>query len=372
MGKSVLIITATLNFGGAERIVVDSAKALRKSGKYRPIVCSLFGGGDMEKEVRDAGIEHFFLNLKNAKNIVPNLIAARRIIKKIKPDIMHTHQLASDFYGSVGAINLNIPVVSHVHNPDMPQPLSRKIARYVLSRWFIDYFILTIENNYDWFEKNIPLAKEKTSILHNAIDPENLSLPEGFSKEKTRAELNIPKKNFIVGSVGRMAREKGYDLLLSAFEKILKNRPDTSLILVGDGPESENLKDMARKLNVSDKVVFAGYRKDTAKWISIFDVFAVSSKMESFSLVSLEAMYLGAPLIITDRLMSKNILSRAAMVVPCSEKDMEKGIVKLMENPNLRKELSEKEKKLAREEFSMDSYAGKLEKIYGAVLENKK
>jgi glycosyltransferase involved in cell wall biosynthesis len=369
--KKILIITATLNFGGAERTVVDSAKALAKNGKYHPIVCSLLDKGEMKKEIEKSGIEYVSPGFKKVKNAIPNLIAIRRLIKKIRPDIIHAHQFASDFYGSIGAIWLKIPIISHIHNPDMPQPLSRKIARYVLSRWLINYFILTIENESEWFEKNIPLAKEKISILHNAVDQKNLSLPDGFDKKKMRSELNIPEKNFIIGSVGRIVWEKGYDLLLSAFKNILEKHPDSFLILVGDGPELKKLKNMARKLNIFDKVIFAGYRQDAAKWISLFDIFVASSKMESFSLASLEAMHLGTPVIITDHFSSKDILSRASMVVPCSDKGIIEGIEKLMENPELRKEMSEKGNKMIKEEFSMDFYAEKLEKIYDKVLAKK-
>jgi glycosyltransferase involved in cell wall biosynthesis len=371
MNKKALIITTTLDFGGAERTVVDASKALFKSEKYHPIICSLFGRGDMRKEIEDAGIEHHPLNFKSIKNVVPNLISIRRLIKKIQPDIIHTHQFASDFYGSIGAIGLNIPIVSHIQNPDMPQPFSRKIIRFFTSLWLIDHFIAVVEEKTESLLKMIPSAVKRISILHNAVDPKNLTLPKEFSKSKMKSELKIPENNFVIGSVGRMVWEKGYDLLLSAFKKIFEKNPNSSLVLVGDGPELKNLKDMAEKLNISGKVIFAGYQKNTAEWMSLFDIFVVSSKMEAFPLVSLEAMHIGIPLIITDIVSSKKILSRAAMVVPCSEKGIKEGIEKIMENPKLREKMSKNEKKISKEEFSMDSYAEKLEKIYDKILDEK-
>lgn len=374
MKTKVLIVTATLNFGGAERTVVDTAKALVKNKHYYPIVCSLLGGGEMQKELEGAGVEYHSLNLKSLKNVLGNIIQVRRLIKSCRPDIIHTHQSASDFYGSVGALGLHIPVISHIQNPDMPQPFSRKIIRFLISLWLIDAFIAVVEEKAESLKQMIPSAANKLYILYNTVDPKNLALPKNFDKSSYRVKLSIPKENFVVGSVGRLSWEKGYDLLLQAFAKITKaknqeiKKSNLTLVIVGNGPEAKKLKDLAQKLEIENQVIFTGYRKDTAVLMSLFDVFVISSKLESFPLVSLEAMYLGIPVIITDRLSSKDVLSQATLVVPCSTLGLKDGIISLLENKKLRSEMSAKGRKMIEEGFTIDAYIAKLEKIYDAVL----
>lgn len=371
MWKKVLIITATLDFGGAERVVVDVAKTLNKNNHYDPAVCSLLGGGDLETEIIDTGIKHYFLNLKSIKNVFKNLMAVRRIIKEYRPDIIQTSQSTADFYGSVGALGLKIPIISFVHNPDMPRPISRKIIGYIVNTLLINTFIVSTEEKAETLRGSVPFSKNKIRVLYTVIDPKNLELPKDFTKKDYKEKFFIPKNKFIIGSVGRFYWEKGYDLLITAFEKVLEKHPESFLVLVGDGPEFEKLKGLASNLGIADKVLFPGYRKNVAVWMSLFDVFVVSSKLEAFPLVSLEALGLGRPVIITDRLFSKKILERAAMVVPCSVEGLRDGILKLIEGPKLRKEMSEKGRKMIEEDFVIDKYVRKLEKIYNEVLNKK-
>jgi glycosyltransferase involved in cell wall biosynthesis len=142
--KKVLIITGTLSFGGVERVVKDTAIALSKSSKYQPIVCSLLGGNALDNELKDAGIQYYCLNFYSTKNIVPNLLKVRKLIKQCRPDIIHTHQFASDFYGAIGSIGLHIPVISHLHNPQA-ESASRRIVRRILNHCFINAFIAVVE-----------------------------------------------------------------------------------------------------------------------------------------------------------------------------------------------------------------------------------
>lgn len=369
--KKVLLLTTTLKFGGAERLTVDLAKALAGRRQYHPIICSLLTGGELNEELAETNIEHCALKLKNPKNIIRNLFEMRRAIKKIQPDIIHTTQSASDFYGSVAAIGLKIPVISHIHNPDMPQPFSRKIARFLTSLFFINSFIVSEEERTKSLLKMLPSAKKRMHIIHNAVDQKNLSLPVNFEKKSYREKFFIPEGKLVIGAAGRLVWEKGFDLLLHAFKMSLEKNPNLFLVLVGAGPEEEKLKKMAANLNLLDEMVFAGYQKNIAPIMSLFDIFIMSSKMEAFPIVAIEAMHLGLPLIITDRLSSKNIFSPAAIVVPCSIEGLTEGILKLADDEELRKTMAAKSKKMAENEFLIEDYAAKIEKVYDYVLKDK-
>ncbi|MDP1706350.1 MAG: glycosyltransferase [bacterium] len=368
--KRVLTITGTLNYGGVERLLVDAAKALKEKGHYEPIICNLGQESELEAELAAAKIQCFNL-AKEApgKNIIKTLKTVRKIIKEVRPDIIHTHQFASDFYGSLAAIGLKIPVVSHLHNPQA-ESRSRQIMRFFLTIGLTDAFIASSEEKEVAMRKWAPWAK--TFVLHNAIDEKNLLLPAGFEREKFRQTFGLSAQSLVVGAVGRLSPEKGFDILLESFEKITTKKPETFLMIVGSGPEEKNLKALAVKLEISDKVIFTGYRRDIAAIMSLFDLMAVSSRTESFCLAALEAMFVGTPIIITDRLSTKDIFAPAAAIVPLSPESLSVKILELLDNNQERIAMAGRGKKLVKENFMMETYVLKSERIYEEITKNKK
>lgn len=368
--KRVLIITGTLNYGGVERLLVDAAKALKEKGQYEPIICNLGQKSELEAELAAAKIQCFNL-AKEAlgKNIIKTLQAVRKIIKEVQPDIIHTHQFASDFYGSLAAIGLKIPVVSHLHNPQA-ESRSRQIMRFFLTIRLTDAFIASSEEKEAAMKRWAPWTR--IFVLHNAIDEKNLELPTGFDREKFRQTFGLPAQSLVIGAVGRLSPEKGFDVLLESFEKIMIDKPEMALMIVGSGPEEENLKALAIKLKISDKVIFTGYRRDIAALMSLFDLMVVSSRTESFCLAALEAMFVGTPIIITDRLSTKDLFAPAAAIIPLSPEDLAAKILELLNNKEERMAMAVRGRKLVKENFLIETYVSKLEKIYGEIINNRK
>lgn len=363
--KTVLFMTATLEHGGVERLLVDTAKRLSKSGEYQPFVCCLFKGGALMHELQNAGISSVALNIENLRDIWKNTIRIREVIKLVRPDIIHTNQFASDFYAALASYGCPAPLISHIHNP-LAEKISRRVIRRIFGYFAIAAFVVTTETmatKLSWIQK------KKLFILHNAINPENLKLPEGFDPKLFKKKLVIPANNTVIGTVGRLAWEKGYDILLPAFQKVHKKYPETSLLIIGDGPEEKRLKKLSEDLEISQHVIFTGYRNDIEKFLAIFDIMVISSRTESFSLTAIEAMFSGIPLVITDRLSTKKIFASAAIVVALSPDDLYGGIALLINNySGERLALGKQGKLLANREFSIDKYVSGLTRIYNQIL----
>jgi glycosyltransferase involved in cell wall biosynthesis len=369
--RKVMIVTNTLLYGGVERLVVNTARWLLRRGNYYPVVLNLTGKGHFESEIKKHGIEYCSINQENLRrNVIKNLKEVRSIIKDYRPDLIHTHQFASDFYGSLASLGLNIPVISHIHNPCM-EFFPRKAIRYLLSRWVISAFIAVVDEKAEEFKKFVPAAKERVYVLYNAIDPESLQLPSGYSRSSYRYQFSIPENALVVGACGRLSWEKGYDLLVKAFRMILQYVPECYLLIVGDGPERSKLEELAAALGVADRVIFAGYRADVSAVMSTFDVFVISSYIEAFPMVALEAMCAGLPIVMTNTVSAKDVLSSASLIVSPSAPSLAEGIIYLLKNPEARKRLAAKGKALVETQFTMGTYVEKLEAIYDMVLEGK-
>ena len=140
------------------------------------------------------------------------------------------------------------------------------------------------------------VEKGKVTILPNAIDPERFRFNESARRE-IRAKYGIAEDDFVVGHVGRFYPQKNHDFLIDVFAELHKQRANSKLLLLGDGPLQEHIEQKVETLGLTESVIFAGLQKDPAPFYSAMDVFAFPSLWEGLGIVLLEAQYNGLPCI---------------------------------------------------------------------------
>ncbi len=259
--RKVLFITGTLLYGGVEKLIVATAKELKRRGNYYPIICNLSGREMLHDELRKSGIEFYSLNREIlSKRIIGTTVALLKLLKELRPDLIHTHQYASDFFGRLASIGLRIPVVSHIHNPYFPNRLRRWVD-YLLSIQLSAGFIAVTDEKAQRVKRQIPSMADRVFVLYNAVDANSLRLPNSYNKSAQRKKWCIPEDAFLIGSVGRLSEEKGFDLLIQAFKIMVADHLNTFLMIVGSGNLEPILKDLAERLEVTNRVVFTGYHR---------------------------------------------------------------------------------------------------------------
>lgn len=139
----------------------------------------------------------------------------------------------------------------------------------------------------------------KVTILHNAVD---LSVfhydPEG--RERIRQEFGMEEDGLLVGHVGRFDPQKNHTKLLEIYAALAEKRPDSKLLLVGQGKLESQLRQKAQELGITDRVIFAGVRSDIPQVLSAMDVFVFPSLYEGMPNTVIEAQSAGLPCIIAD------------------------------------------------------------------------
>ena len=163
-------------------------------------------------------------------------------------------------------------------------------------------------------------VKGKVTILPNAIDPERFMFSEK-SRREVRTRYGIKDDDFVVGHVGRFYPQKNHEFLINVFSEVYKQKPNAKLLLLGDGPLQEKIRQKVETLGIAESVIFAGLQKDSAPFYSAMDVFAFPSLWEGLGIVLLEAQYSGLPCVVSD-------------VVP-REVDVSSNIVYLQMQKNL-------------------------------------
>jgi len=158
---------------------------------------------------------------------------------------------------------------------------------------------------------------------------------------KTRKELNLDDDKIYLVSVGRLVKRKGYEYLIEAIAK-LKNS-GVECLIIGDGPEKQNLQALAEKLNIANQIHLLGYLPleiQKFEYLNVADIYVLSSIHEGFGIVLQEAMQVGLPLISTNVGGQTDVViegRNGILVRPADSENLAKTINELINNPNMRK-----------------------------------
>ena len=159
---------------------------------------------------------------------------------------------------------------------------------------------------------------------------------------KTDLHNKYPQFHFIILMASRLTKEKNIGLAIEAMKEIIKKYSKTGLIIVGEGPEKENLKFKIKNLNLSGNVILEPWTDDLASYYKTADLFLLTSNYEGYGMAVVEAMAAGCPVIMTDVGLANEILvdKKGGLVIPVGDKKkLIKAVSNLMENPDLRNDL---------------------------------
>jgi glycosyltransferase involved in cell wall biosynthesis len=142
------------------------------------------------------------------------------------------------------------------------------------------------------------VAPARVVTIPNGVEVARYQSSEEVRSE-TRASLGVLPGERLVGTVGSLIPLRNHALLLSAAPEVISSFPGTRFVLVGEGPERPALQTLAKRLGISDQVIFTGHRSDIPAMLAAMDVFALSCDTEGFGLAALEAMAAGLPVVAT-------------------------------------------------------------------------
>ena len=206
----------------------------------------------------------------------------------------------------------------------------RVIERYTLKR--ADRIIAVNENTKDFYGKKYPWLKDKIIIIPIGIDTE---LFRPMDKREIRKKYGFKEEDKIILYVGRFKREKGLDLLLKSFESVKKEIPTGKLVLVGDGRERENIKNLEKDLELRD-VFFMGMldHDKIPEILNCADAFVLCSLFESGPLVIQEAIACGIPVVTTDVGRVRDFIKndKVGKIVERNSKEIASGILNFLNN----------------------------------------
>lgn len=281
--------------GGGKSHLLALLPKLRGLGVDASLLC--FASGLLSEEAQELSIPTHILHVSSM--LSPRLmVGLYRYFKASAPDIVHTHGGRANLYGRLAAKLAGVPlVITTVHSHtdlDYTSPWQNVWFSSVdRATWGLADGLIAVSGELKRALLRRGLRQTKVRVVHNGIE-------DVTSKRLVlHQEFALPVQSVVLCAVGRFVPVKRFDLLLAAMQEVVKTHPNTVLLMVGDGPLEQHLRNTVVQMGLSANVKFAGYRRDARSIMESSAAFVMSSEMEGLPVVLLEALAGEVPIVAT-------------------------------------------------------------------------
>ena len=282
-----------LDVGGLERVVLDLVREAVRDGHRATVLC-LERPGALAPLAGELGAR--VICADKVPGFRPELVGrVAELLREDRPDVLHTHQLGALLYAGRAARRARVPVVVHTeHGKHYAARWRTRFLGRFAARAARRVFAVSDDIRRELRDCGIVLPRN-VECVPNGVDADRFDVTD--NPAVLRCEFGLPVDVPVIGTVGRLTALKRQDVLLHGFARL--RHPTARLLVVGDGPAREELVNLAARLGVTDRVVFAGYREHPERALAAMDVFALTSDSEGMPLAILEAWAAGKPVVAT-------------------------------------------------------------------------
>lgn len=291
-------------------------------------------------------------------------ITAPLKVLKIKPDIIHGQMIfPNGFLAVILGWLLKKPSITYVRGSDIYTRsglFKKTIGRFVLKR---SNRVIALTND---MKKEILKIVDRKDVI---VVPNGIEISKfNLNRDNCRRELNIQENKKIILFVGRLIEIKGVEYLIRAMKEILKDIPDAKLMIIGDGENEKNLKNLSVNLGVEEKIDFIGKvpNDKIPVYMKAADVFVLPSLSEGFPVTLLEAMAAGLPILATKVGGIPEIIKdeeNGFLVQPANSSDIAKKVIDLLADKEKMEIMKQNNKEKAKN-YDWDAIVKQLVTIY--------
>lgn len=390
----ILIVADTYppHVNGAALATYRQAVALKKRGHQVYVIApstTMKNDYTVEDGIGIFRIRSVMIQKPQEFRVSPQLLVYRRAIRKIlrivEPDIVHINNpafLAMAVVPSAQKMHIPTLATSHfmpeniMHYLRMPHIIGDVLNSIIWKQYAgfyskLDYVISPTQTAADLLLKNN--LKTDLVVISNGIDLKKYK-PK-LTSEQAKKKFDLPLTKPAILFVGRLDKEKNINVLLDATARIAK-KYDFHVVIAGKGKELEPLMDQAQELELTPRVTFTGFVSDEDLKVlyNAADIFVMPGVAELQSLVTMEAMATGLPVIAADAVALPHLVKNDVngfLFTPGDDKDLAKKLEKLLSEPKLRKQMGEQSLKLI-QEHDMDMVMDKIVAVYRDLVKKYK
>ncbi len=297
------LVRGSTFYGGPDLYTLNAFKSLE--GEELDLFLAVLAKDSRDRvplcrEVEQRHLPHCFIDAR-AWFRLDYLRQLKRLIRSEKIGLIHTHEYKSDLVGLLAARAAGIPAVATVHG--WTRNSLRAVVYERLEERLLRRFDRVLASSRFMIEDLGRIGVPPDRIVHvpNAVDVDRFSRVD-TSRQDARQNWSIPEKGLVVGTIGRLTREKGHRDLLKAFVEVQKRMPGIRLVILGSGREEGALRELARRLGIGSAIQWISScpHDEVPVFLKCLDVFVLSSLRENQPLALLEAMAAGIPAVATD------------------------------------------------------------------------
>ncbi|UCC72979.1 MAG: glycosyltransferase [Gemmatimonadota bacterium] len=296
----IVYVVDNISFRGGERTFLQLASGLPRSRYEVTVACS--PGGVLVERLHDLGVPVIAAEMRR-RHRLDTVLALAREFRRRRPHIVHT-QGRGDPFGRVASRLARVPAVVSTSAAIAARYTATEPWRKALYRLIdfttdrlVDRYIVVDRRSVEVLVDRHGIPASRVVVIPNGIELERFD-PAHAVRGAWRKRLRVSEGAFLIGGLGRLTWEKGFADLIRAFASIESS--DIWLVIAGDGPEWEELRALARALDVSSRVLLPGFVEDVPGLLADLDLFVLSSHQEGHPLAVLEAMAMGLPVVATD------------------------------------------------------------------------
>lgn len=370
----ILHVIDSGGFYGAEAMLVELALEQIKEG-HSVTVCSIGTPNQsqkpLEKVCYERGVDVFPLRMKAGFNLFGGMDIVR-YAKEHKFDLLHSHGYKGNILlGVLPKLVRRLPLVSTMHGWTSTKVLSKiwiyeALESALLSR--IDAIVFVSEamaQRKGLANRDFRLCE----IIPNGIGE---MLPQTANDDDVVKMIQtMSESGPVIGSIGRLSFEKGYDILLSAFAQVQKTIGGAKLVILGDGRLIDDLKQSAVELGIAESVWFAGYIENANRYIGLFDVYVNSSRTEGTPITLLESMRAETPIVAARVGGNTALIDAGSCGVVFDISDVEalpSKICEVIQDSDFSKQIVENAKTKFLNEYSSRKMMSKYEQLYKELI----
>ncbi len=369
----VLHLVDTLNIGGTETQMVESALRMKRLGYHITVGC-LRAEGPLLRVLQSASVpvvefrkEKTLLSLNGARQ----LLRLAAFLRAGSFGVVHAHDLWANLLGVPAARLARTPVIissrRYLADLEWYKPWRNRVIRLI-------YRLSTrvVVNSKAVQERLVDrdrVSPKKVRVIYNAVDVVRFAAAR---ENRQRVLPNIGASSKLIVVLANMySPVKGHACLVSAARTVCENEPNVVFLLIGDGPERPNLEAQVRNFKLDQNVVFLGRRTDVPQLLASCDLSVLPSEAEAFPNALLESMSAGLPVVATAVGGSKEIIANGKnglLVPPGKPEELAAAVLLVLRDSRLAKKLAHAGQDDMRRRFSFDRLLAELAQLYKEPL----
>jgi glycosyltransferase involved in cell wall biosynthesis len=372
MGRplSVVYFSNSLARGGAEEHILTLVRGLDRSRFRAHLVCT----PEVERALRadlPPDVEATALRLRRPGHVGAALALAR-LLRRRRPDILHSHLFYASLFASPIGRLCRVPVV--VETPHLREHWRHGWlkGRFTVDRLvgrFVHRYIAVSEANARYLVEDKGLPARKVTVIRNGCDLERFD-PARPPSADLRASLGFEPGDPILLVLGRLEPQKGHRVLLEALPAVLRRFPRTRLVCAGEGALRSALQAQAHAVGLDRAVRFVGQQADVADWLALADITVLPSFYEGLPLAAVESLAAGRPMVATAVDGTPEVVvdgETGLLVAPGDGEGLARALCRLLADPAERQRLARTGRAWVSEHFDERQQVRRTQDLYAAA-----